>query len=288
MDLTNLQPFLLALLQAGDTVGVLQAVAQGAYDLGTIAQEEGVEGMETYLEHAGALLEAVGTLAMPEDNADDTEDPPPAEEAAKGLGDWWAPTAPTIPRRAPAHLKREAPHKVTVRRITVLTRSIEEDVQGPVEGETLKRRLVVASTASVDRYGDIVDQKSLKLDNYKANPILLWQHNAWEVVGRAAERSVEVRDVDGKAALVFAPEWDTDETNPTGRRVASQWTRGFLRCVSIGFAVDWDRARRRCDLPKDHPAFGERGMYFEGAEIVEISAVSIPANTEAKDRPDLA
>lgn len=300
IDAASLLPLWRAALMAETSRELLRAVAQGAYDLAVMAQDQGMEGAETLVEHAGAMVEAADALptdeppeepedALPEDAPVDSE---PMTAAGKS-SDWWTspapaprPPAPTKPRTAPAphRMRREAPHQVDVRRITVHTRSLDlESTEGAP-----KRRLVVASTASVDRYGDIVDQRTLRLDSYRANPILLWNHQSSEVVGRAVAGSVEVRDVDGKPALVFEPEWDTDETNPIGRRVASQWERGFLRCVSIGFGVDWERARRRCDLPKDHPAYGERGMYFEAAEIMEISPVSIPANTDAKNRPDLS
>ena len=291
IDASFLLPMWRAVLMAESTRDVLRAVAQGAYDLAVMAQDQGLEGAETLVEHAGAMVEAAD--ALPADEPPEVEDAPaePAPEGepmAGGKGaDWWSAPAPRPAKAPPARsgrVRREAPHQVDVRRITVHTRSLDLD---GVEGAP-KRRLVVASTASVDRYGDVVDQRTLRLGSYRDNPILLWNHQGAEVVGRAVVDSIEVRDVDGKPALVFEPEWDTDETNPIGRRVASQWERGFLRCVSIGFGVDWEKARRRVDLPKDHPAYGERGMYFENAEIMEISPVSIPANTDAKNRPDLS
>jgi len=37
----------------------------------------------------------------------------------------------------------------------------------------------------------------------------------------------------------------------------------------------------RSMLPKDSPYYGKRGQYFESAELLEISVVTIPANGEA-------
>lgn len=132
---------------------------------------------------------------------------------------------------------------------------------------------VVASTAVSDRYGDVVDQKSWNLDAYKNNPVIL--HNHWgDVIGRAV--SIEVVS----DQLVAEIEWDTDPSNPVGVRVASQFARGFMRAVSVGF-----RSRaitRRDDLPEDHPAYSKSGgLFLSNNELYEISAVGIPANPEA-------
>ena len=34
-------------------------------------------------------------------------------------------------------------------------------------------------------------------------------------------------------------------------------------------------------MPQDHRHYGERGMYFDSAELLEVSVVTIPANSEA-------
>ena len=36
----------------------------------------------------------------------------------------------------------------------------------------------IASTDDVDRYSDIIDQKGWQLDNYKKNPVILFNHNS--------------------------------------------------------------------------------------------------------------
>ena len=49
--------------------------------------------------------------------------------------------------------------------------------------------------------------------------------------------------------------------------------------VSVGFQPGDSVPRNR--LPKDHPAFGEKGALMSSPRLLEISAVPIPANAEA-------
>ena len=50
-------------------------------------------------------------------------------------------------------------------------------IRRTVEVGGVKRSMFVASTAAPDRYGDIVDQATWKLDNYRANPVVQVDHD---------------------------------------------------------------------------------------------------------------
>lgn len=133
--------------------------------------------------------------------------------------------------------------------------------------------LVVASSADVDRYGDIVDQDSWQLTNYRANPVILFAHNSHcPPVGRAV---VEV--VEGKllARILF----DVCPENAMGRLMAAQYAGGFMSTVSVGFRSY--RQVSRAQLPLDDVRRGDRGMVLYDNELLEISCVPIPANPKA-------
>lgn len=128
----------------------------------------------------------------------------------------------------------------------------------------------VASTASEDRYGDVVSQ-SWSLDNYRSNPIVLLNHNSHELpIGRG---DVEVVDEQLLIDITF------DMEDPKAAEVARKAKAGFLNAVSVGFNPT--RSIPRSELPEDHPAYGERGNYYERSELLEVSIVTIPANGEA-------
>ena len=131
----------------------------------------------------------------------------------------------------------------------------------------------IASTSAVDRYGDVVDQSSWKLDNYKSNAVILLNHRQDMLpIGRAT--NVEI--VNGQ--LEIDVEFDMDDE--LGKQVARKVEKGFLSAVSVGFSPK--KAMTRAELPEDHPAYTkEAGMYFQENELLEVSVVTIPANAEA-------
>ena len=129
----------------------------------------------------------------------------------------------------------------------------------------------IASTANPDRYGDVINQRGWDLGKYRKNPVILLNHNANSLpIGRG-----EVDVVDGQ--LIVDVEFDMDD--PQAKEIARKTKAGFLNAVSVGFnPID---ATPRNALEKSHPAHGLSGQYFDRAELLEISIVTIPANGEA-------
>ena len=133
------------------------------------------------------------------------------------------------------------------------------------------RTRFVASTDAPDRMGDIVDQ-SWRLDSYKDNPVILWAHRYdLPPVGKAV--SVEVTE----AGLEMEVEWDTG--SEAGAQVARQFEEGFLSAGSVGFAPRVQL--RRDQLDEDDPRKAASGYVFLDNELLEFSAVPVPANAQA-------
>lgn len=148
---------------------------------------------------------------------------------------------------------------------------IEEEEEEP---ELLSRRelvTVIASAPTPDRYNDIVEP-NWNLERFMANPIVPWAHN-YNIppVGR-----VESLEVNPLGMLIAQIRFDTSEENDLGRLVAKQFEDGFLNAVSVGFAPG--EVVPRASLPEDHPAFGATGNLYREPELLEISAVPIPAH----------
>lgn len=129
----------------------------------------------------------------------------------------------------------------------------------------------IASTANPDRYGDVINQRGWDLGKYRKNPVILLNHNANSLpIGRG-----EVDVVDGQ--LIVDVEFDMED--PQAKEIARKTKAGFMNAVSVGFnPLD---ATPRNMLEKSHPAHGNSGQYFDRAELLEISIVTIPANGEA-------
>ncbi len=144
----------------------------------------------------------------------------------------------------------------------------EEDEK---EGKSMTT--VVASAPTPDRYNDIVEP-TWNLERFMANPVVPFAHDyTVPPVGRVERLEV----VNG--LLVAQIQWDTSEENELGKLVASQFERGFLNAVSVGFAPG--EVIPRNQLPDDSPYRAETGNLYRSPELLEISAVPIPAHASA-------
>ncbi len=129
----------------------------------------------------------------------------------------------------------------------------------------------VASSATPDRYGDIIDQKGWVLDNYKKNPVVLLNHDSNQLpIGKG---NVYLRD----DKLVIDVEFDSEDER--AKEVERKAKKGFMNAVSVGFRPL--ESKSRSELPSDNKYYGQRGMYYSKAELLEVSIVTIPANGEA-------
>ena len=150
-------------------------------------------------------------------------------------------------------------------------KSIDAEIVKGAEGERKDLVSFIASTANPDRYGDVINQKGWSLAKYRKNPVILLNHNANQLpIGRG-----EVDVIDGK--LMVDIEFDMED--PIGAEVARKTKDGFMSAVSVGFNPI--ESTPRSMLSKDNPYYAPRGEYFDSAELLEISIVTIPANGEA-------
>lgn len=143
----------------------------------------------------------------------------------------------------------------------------------------------VASTGSVDRVGDVIDQASWRLASFRQNPVILYEHGCC-VVGRAVKVGI-ADDGSGGKRLTIKVLWDIDESNPSGVLVAHQHAAGFRSACSVGFLPG--AYQSRTELAADHPFYVDpnqtprwrAGYLYTRCELLEVSSVAVPANREA-------
>jgi len=136
-----------------------------------------------------------------------------------------------------------------------------------------KRTLtMVASSQDVDRHGDTILQDGWDLGPYKKNPVILNSHrydDATEVIARA--KSTKIEGKGKKSKLVQVWEFAVDE-NPKAEIIFNLYAGGYLHASSVGFIP------RKFKQNKD----GSTDYFtIEEAELLEVSAVSVPANAAA-------
>lgn len=125
---------------------------------------------------------------------------------------------------------------------------------------------VIGSTADPDRYGDIVNQNTWQLDNFKSNPVILWAHNASfsedrPPIGKATR--VEVKD----GSLEFDIAFDMDDEFAAS--IHRKYAAGFLSAFSVGF------------IPHNQARSEDGKTILLDNELLELSAVPVPANPNA-------
>jgi HK97 family phage prohead protease len=121
---------------------------------------------------------------------------------------------------------------------------------------------VIASTSAVDRAGDIVVPGGIVLAGYRENPVVLRDHDPSRPVGLA---SIQITESAVLATVTFAPAGASEAADETCRLAKA----GILRGVSIGF-----------NPIRAEPIRGG-GLKYIQWELLEISLVSVPANSEA-------
>ncbi len=125
----------------------------------------------------------------------------------------------------------------------------------------------VASTGAVDRYGDTVAPEGWRLDAYRENPVVLWAHDYRRpAIGRA--QSVWRDGGALLARLEFAP-------TEFAREVEGLYRQGYQQGVSVGFRP------LRFEERRDARSGAFLGIRFLEQELLEISAVPVPANRGA-------
>jgi len=128
-----------------------------------------------------------------------------------------------------------------------------------------KRTLIgVASTEVVDRYNDIIKQDGWILDNFRKNPVMLWSHNYNEPpIAKITDIRIENNQ------LIFEAQFPKKGVNELSDKIFEFYKEGLLNAFSVSFIP----------IKYEHNEYG--GYTYTQQELLEISAVTVPANQEA-------
>ncbi|MGZ5782833.1 MAG: HK97 family phage prohead protease [Croceibacterium sp.] len=126
---------------------------------------------------------------------------------------------------------------------------------------------VVMSTAALARDGHILVPQGCSLENYRRNPIVLWQHSPDEPIGNAENITLGGQSI--AANIRFAPLGISRKAD----EVRGLMKAGVIRAVSVGFdPIEME------PLDPKKPRGGQRISKWD---LLELSAVSVPADTGA-------
>jgi HK97 family phage prohead protease len=126
---------------------------------------------------------------------------------------------------------------------------------------------VVMSTDALARDGHILIPQGCVLENYRANPIVLWSHDPDHPIANAMDVVVGPDQI--TARVRFAPAGISRKAD----EIRGLTKAGVIRAVSVGFdAIDGE--------PLD-PKKPRGGLRISAWELLELSFVSVPADTGA-------
>jgi HK97 family phage prohead protease len=126
-----------------------------------------------------------------------------------------------------------------------------------------------ASTERLNRYGFSLRHEGWRIDNFAANPLMLWMHNPMQPIGRA-DASLADRRLRAAATLDLADE--------LGREIDRKYRAGFLNAVSVGFGFVKEDGSPIADWWRMSPEDIQTRAFYD---LAEISAVSVPADPGA-------
>ena len=122
--------------------------------------------------------------------------------------------------------------------------------------------IAIASTNSIDRHGEVVDNNGWELKAFKKNPVILWAHDHTEPA-LGISKKTWVEGVGKKAKLMIQPL--LHDVTEKARAINALVEMGVIRTLSVGFK------------PLESPD----GVTFTKNELLEVSIVNVPANSDA-------
>ena len=143
----------------------------------------------------------------------------------------------------------------------------------------------VASDATPDRWGDIINPKGWDLKEYRKNPVFLLQHNSRshpigislkEIVKKESTTEDIHKDLQGQLEMDVFFHGLTKESIDT----LALYKAGMMKAVSVGF-VPIEIRQLQDDKERLELGLGPYGELFERQQLLELSAVTLPANPNA-------
>jgi hypothetical protein len=170
--------------------------------------------------------------------------------------------------------------------------SIRVDIDQPPAspaGETAAPPILdfIASDETLDRFGEVISAAGWRLEAYRRNPVFQNAHQYGDIIFTLGKALLtEVRRLtpgDGREperlALFQRVQFATD-INPLARIAYGLYRGRFLNAVSVGFVpLRWTDSDGPA-APGGPASTPCRRRYLE-QELLEVSAVSIPANPNA-------
>ena len=129
----------------------------------------------------------------------------------------------------------------------------------------------IGSDETIDRDNERILVDGWKLTNYRKNPVVLVNHNVFELPVAKTKRVWVNKD---KRSLMFDIEFPEPEVSSIGDTLYKLYSGGFMNATSVGFRPNPDKMVFGDGNKQPRVTFGEQ-------DLLEISLVSVPTNPRA-------
>ena len=120
----------------------------------------------------------------------------------------------------------------------------------------------------VDRDSEVIMPKGGDFTSFKKNPVLLWAHDMhFPPIGKILVDTLKTTDDEVEADVKF------DMADPFAKLIHDKYKDGFLNAGSIRFIPT--------EIGREQVLPGQKGATITKWEMLEFSAVPVPANQEA-------
>jgi HK97 family phage prohead protease len=124
----------------------------------------------------------------------------------------------------------------------------------------MQKTFILSDSSETNSYGFKVNLEGLNIDRFRENPVMLFNHDSRNVIGRWNN----VRTEAGR--LLAEAEFDTDDA--LGKEVSRKVEKGYLKGCSAGLLI-----KKMAEL--------DAGLTVTESELLEASIVAVPADAGA-------
>ena len=126
-------------------------------------------------------------------------------------------------------------------------------------------KVILCDSSTINSYGFRTDVNGIDLTRFKKNPVMLYNHNPLQVIGKW--ENIAVVQTDGRPAQLTAePVFDMDD--PFAAEIARKVDQGFIKGCSMGIMITQITKSKGIDVATE-------------SVLLEASIVSIPADENA-------
>lgn len=126
-------------------------------------------------------------------------------------------------------------------------------------------KVILCDSSTINSYGFRTDVNGIDLTRFKKNPVMLYNHNPLQVIGKW--ENIAVVETDGRPSQLTAePVFDMDD--PFAAEIARKVDQGFIKGCSMGIMITQITKSKGIDVATE-------------SVLLEASIVSIPADENA-------